>query len=401
MDTVVPETASDGHEDDNGDVGTGSIRERVRNQCGLLSESQDSMELDSLARETCIGCNGRDGQVLVCSQRGCPVAIHEKCMGCKPVFDEGNFYCPYCTYKRALVLTQKLKRKAMEAKKALSDFIDSCKVGGNKETQKGERFEKNVTDLSHDAGVGDRCIPEKEINGNQPVVMQEGEGNGRPRSRIGCHEQHRTAAENDDHPDTDVANSSDNVCCGAEGMTTRIDSLHNSVTKDKSDLGCVSEMHQMKVAGNGEERGLEDSRPTENGQHERIGEDGEEEEPSDTSDVEKETTVGGAVNEPNEGDEDGTRASDENKGREEAEEQLNTGAVDEPHPAKAKESSLVVRKRRVKQRAQKKVHTGNVDSPVRVSSRLKKSVYQQTRTVEKLKEKVSASKKSRESGKQL
>lgn len=392
MDTVVPETASDGHEDDNGDVGTGSIGERVRNQCGLLSESQDSMELDSLARETCIGCNGRDGQVLFCSQRGCPVAIHEKCMGCKPVFDEGNFYCPYCTYKRALALTQKLKRKVMEAKKALSDFIDSCKAVGNKETQKGESFEKNVTDLSHDAGVGDRCIPEKDINGSQPVVMREGEGNVRPRSRIGCHEQHRTAAENDGLPDTGVANSSDNVCCRAEGTTTRIDSLHDSVTKDKSDLGCVSEMHQMKVSGNREGGGLEDSRPRENGQHERIGEDREEEEPSDTADVEKETPVG---------DEDGTRASDENKGREEAEEQVNTGVVDEPHPAKAKESSHVVRKRRVKQRAQKKVHKGNVDSPVRVSSRLKKSVYQPTRTAEKLKEKVSASKKSRESGKQL
>ncbi|KAF3445152.1 hypothetical protein FNV43_RR14845 [Rhamnella rubrinervis] len=500
MNTIVPETASDGYGDDNGGVGTYSIHERVQNQCGW-KDSQDSMELDSFDRETCIGCNSRDGQVLVCSESGCPVAMHEKCMGCKPMFDEGIFYCPYCTYKRALVLTRKLKRKAMAARKALSNFIDSSKLGGNKDNQKGVRFEKNGTNISGDAGVQNVCIHEKGINGSQFVIMEEDQGNEKEQLQVGCQEQYRIVAENEVHLNASIANSTDNVGCRVEGITKRVESLQDSVTKDKSDMACASETHQMEVLGNEAVGGLEDSRPAEDSQHERIVENHEEEEPSDTSHVEKETALDGVINESKEGDDNGTRSSDENEvreedeeqvktgaldgppkakrrshilhkrrvkpkaqntrsseenvGREDEEEQLNTGALDEPakakershvvhkehvkqtaqssrsleesegreedeeqentgaldEPANANERSLVVHKRRVKQRAKKIVRTGNVDSPRRASPRfdsprrasprLKKLFHQSTNTVEKLNVKVSASKKSRDSGKQL
>ncbi|ONI18021.1 hypothetical protein PRUPE_3G192500 [Prunus persica] len=91
------------------------------------------MEFDRLEVDNCVRCNGGSGnmKLLVCTEMGCPIALHVECMCAKPVFDEmGNFYCPYCAYKLKFVRTQKLRRKAMTSKRVLSKFIDAGEGNG-------------------------------------------------------------------------------------------------------------------------------------------------------------------------------------------------------------------------------------------------------------------------------
>ncbi|WVZ01717.1 hypothetical protein V8G54_022523 [Vigna mungo] len=80
-----------------------------------------------LDRNICVCCDdkGEEG-VLVCSESLCPVTVHSNCIGSEPKFDcLGNFYCPYCWYKRALDTCQQLREKSLVAKKALSHFLES------------------------------------------------------------------------------------------------------------------------------------------------------------------------------------------------------------------------------------------------------------------------------------
>ncbi|XP_056171181.1 uncharacterized protein LOC115688844 isoform X2 [Syzygium oleosum] len=106
--------------------------------------SQESMDIYILEKRTCLTCNRR-GQLLVCTEPSCPIAIHEKCLSCKPEFDNlGNFYCPYCSHKKAVVNVYELRRKAMLRKEALSNFLDTGVVDeGQKEQKSGEDKRKD------------------------------------------------------------------------------------------------------------------------------------------------------------------------------------------------------------------------------------------------------------------
>ncbi|KAL9453927.1 hypothetical protein AB3S75_009517 [Citrus x aurantiifolia] len=85
--------------------------------------SGDFMDVDLLEEEPCIQCNRRDENLLVCSQSGCPISVHENRLSCGVKFDDvGNFYCPYCWYKCELMRTKELRKKAMETKKELACF---------------------------------------------------------------------------------------------------------------------------------------------------------------------------------------------------------------------------------------------------------------------------------------
>ncbi|XP_023741717.1 uncharacterized protein LOC111889798 [Lactuca sativa] len=79
--------------------------------------------MDFTEKELCVLCE-RGGKLLVCNDNGCPISVHEDCMGCSPRFNEtGNFCCPYCVYRRLTTETCQLRDKAMLAKKALSSFL--------------------------------------------------------------------------------------------------------------------------------------------------------------------------------------------------------------------------------------------------------------------------------------
>ncbi|KAL6140321.1 hypothetical protein ACLB2K_058621 [Fragaria x ananassa] len=121
-----------------------------------MSDEEDSMELDRFVVEKCLRCGG-DGasmKLLVCSVIGCLIAIHEECMSSKPEIDEtGKLYCPYCAHKRALVRTEKLRRKALRAKEVLSMFIMSGEVSilGNGGEGRDEGVVRNPREIE---GIG-------------------------------------------------------------------------------------------------------------------------------------------------------------------------------------------------------------------------------------------------------
>ncbi|PIN25614.1 DNA helicase [Handroanthus impetiginosus] len=97
--------------------------------------------MDWSERNICIKCNG-GGNLLVCSENGCPLAIHEGCMGCPARFDDaGRFYCPYCLYKQAVAESRLAREYALARKKALLVFMDEEMIGGEKHLEENERAE--------------------------------------------------------------------------------------------------------------------------------------------------------------------------------------------------------------------------------------------------------------------
>ncbi|XP_022728241.1 uncharacterized protein LOC111283866 [Durio zibethinus] len=147
--------ATDGNGDYDNVVVLGSVEEVDRHAGGnhAAGPGGNCTVVDWLEGEFCISCNGGSGQVLVCSENGCPVAIHKECMNCEPIFDEiGKFYCPYCWYKRELARTKELRRKAMLAKKEMLSFICLKRDGGNEEKQEDETENMKAASISTVAG---------------------------------------------------------------------------------------------------------------------------------------------------------------------------------------------------------------------------------------------------------
>ncbi|TYJ09730.1 hypothetical protein E1A91_A11G159900v1 [Gossypium mustelinum] len=96
------------------------------------SAGVNCMITDLLGGEFGYSCNGRSGQVLVCSENGCSIA--KMCINIEPQFDDtGKFYCPYCWYKREVATTEELRKRAMLAKRELSNFMHFKLDGGNEE----------------------------------------------------------------------------------------------------------------------------------------------------------------------------------------------------------------------------------------------------------------------------
>ncbi|KAK4279030.1 hypothetical protein QN277_016796 [Acacia crassicarpa] len=84
---------------------------------------EDDMHWNFLGIKSCFSCN-EGGEVLVCSETDCPINLHAKCLCIEPKFDDkGNFYCPYCWYKRAWAEAQESRERALLAKKDLSKFF--------------------------------------------------------------------------------------------------------------------------------------------------------------------------------------------------------------------------------------------------------------------------------------
>lgn len=88
--------------------------------------NHDSLSIAGWTEQNlCMKCT-KDGQLLVCSSSGCPLVVHENCLGCPPSFDNmGNFYCPFCAYSRAVSEYLESKKKVSLAKKELASFINA------------------------------------------------------------------------------------------------------------------------------------------------------------------------------------------------------------------------------------------------------------------------------------
>ncbi|XP_007028829.2 PREDICTED: uncharacterized protein LOC18599003 isoform X1 [Theobroma cacao] len=74
----------------------------------------------------CVKCN-KNGQVLVCSSSGCPLVVHESCLGSPARFDDkGNFYCPFCVCSVSITKYLEAKDKTSLARKELDAFLEHC-----------------------------------------------------------------------------------------------------------------------------------------------------------------------------------------------------------------------------------------------------------------------------------
>ncbi|XP_022769161.1 uncharacterized protein LOC111312802 [Durio zibethinus] len=71
----------------------------------------------------CVKCN-QNGQMLVCSSSGCPLVVHESCLGSAARFvDKGDFYCPFCAYSVSISKYLEAKDRTFLARKELAAFM--------------------------------------------------------------------------------------------------------------------------------------------------------------------------------------------------------------------------------------------------------------------------------------
>ncbi|KAJ7964644.1 Homeodomain-like protein with RING/FYVE/PHD-type zinc finger domain [Quillaja saponaria] len=206
--------------------------------------------IDLLDKEICIGCN-EGGKVLVCSENGCPVTFHERCLCCEPKFDTmGNFYCPYCWYKRAVAETQKLREKAMIAKKSLAKFLDIDVGTGGKPRQKDWRAMSREPKMSSLKGHGS-FLDESNRHGFDGVGPQSSQIDVGPAKEKDSNEKthgdrHRLVVGNEGHPSTSVNIASDCSHCTAEGAAVDVETVQDFSTRDKCDGPKISEPHHSQ-----------------------------------------------------------------------------------------------------------------------------------------------------------
>ncbi|KAJ4832499.1 hypothetical protein Tsubulata_000048 [Turnera subulata] len=148
-----------------------AVRDRKRRRL----DCSNSDGVDWLDVVACIQCDKRGEELLVCSEIGCPVAFHERCVPVEVKFDDaGKFCCPYCWYKRKVAEMRELREKAKLAKKATLDFVNSGKDNVGKGC--GRRVEGN--DLHEEQLVGRReCSKYSNVDCGMEsrVVQAEGE----------------------------------------------------------------------------------------------------------------------------------------------------------------------------------------------------------------------------------
>ncbi|KAL8191711.1 hypothetical protein R6Q57_028442 [Mikania cordata] len=114
----------------------------LKSQC---TTSLDSLTLTEWSEiDLCMRCNKR-GELIVCSSDSCPLQFHESCLGSAVTREEnGEFFCPFCAYSRAIFKYQEAKRNASQARKNLQAFSSfTVQVRPNKSPTKQSEFEEN------------------------------------------------------------------------------------------------------------------------------------------------------------------------------------------------------------------------------------------------------------------
>ncbi|KAL6529520.1 hypothetical protein OROGR_015143 [Orobanche gracilis] len=130
--------------------------------------------MDWSEKNSCIKCD-EGGNVLVCSENGCPLAVHEGCMGCPARFDDaGKFYCPYCLYKHAVAESRQAREYALARKKALLAFMDEDMIGREKRSEVKERAEASEHNQSKSGEAVNitRCSDDRSRRNGDSVLDQ-------------------------------------------------------------------------------------------------------------------------------------------------------------------------------------------------------------------------------------
>ncbi|MFS7934259.1 putative transcription factor MYB-HB-like family [Helianthus anomalus] len=142
----------------------------LKSQCTV---SQDSLTLTEWSEiDRCMKCN-ESGELLLCSSASCPLRFHESCLGPAVTLEEnGEFFCPFCAYSRAISKYQEAKRNASLARKNLQAFSSftvkpkpnksSTKQSGLAENENRQMDDNNVNCMSNekDSAQRDPIIPD-------------------------------------------------------------------------------------------------------------------------------------------------------------------------------------------------------------------------------------------------
>ncbi|GAY64791.1 hypothetical protein CUMW_236210, partial [Citrus unshiu] len=254
----------------NGDVAMASAYNdhengiHIENHSGS-GRSGDFMDVDLLEEEPCIKCNRRDENLLVCSQSGCLISVHENCLSCGVEFDDvGNFYRPYCWYKCELMRTKELRKKAMETKKKLACFIDSKSFSGDKKKENCRTDKANELSISslHEernygyGGCEDR-MDDVQVEDLIVEVEFELENDGdNAKTADSCDRFKRALESQSDplavhsHPGDKINNSRD--------KTPGIGSLVNYTSKERPSEENVCETYELELLEDGEMIPVED-----------------------------------------------------------------------------------------------------------------------------------------------
>ncbi|OVA19709.1 SANT/Myb domain [Macleaya cordata] len=161
MTSIVPETPNscdvdDGYNDkeaapDKTEEAT-TLKEKPISLNSPSTWNWDLLEMsDSTLRGRCIKCNEGGDQVLICSGNGCLIGIHTCCLRCPPTFDDvGNFYCPLCSYKRAVSELHEVEKEAALAKEKVQLVRKSFSlfVSGSDKKESTERIHERELNQS-------------------------------------------------------------------------------------------------------------------------------------------------------------------------------------------------------------------------------------------------------------
>ncbi|TMX04325.1 hypothetical protein EJD97_009839 [Solanum chilense] len=150
-----PEFSSDSDGYQNEMTGLSAMRnDFLSSQC---AQSQDPLTTENgRVLNLCVKCN-EAGQLLICSSNTCPLVVHQSCLGSVPSYDnEGNFYCPFCAYSRAISECLEFKNMSLLARKDLASFVGRL---SKKSSRNSCRTKKNLSredeELCHDENSKD------------------------------------------------------------------------------------------------------------------------------------------------------------------------------------------------------------------------------------------------------
>ncbi|KAM7271933.1 hypothetical protein ACFE04_031147 [Oxalis oulophora] len=212
----------------------------------------------------CVKCDYRGGDLLVCFNSDCPVAIHKDCLGgCEAKYDiNGDFYRPYCWYKMLVSKTKELRCKTMLAKVGLSSFIDS-KAGAGADGNGNGNGNCNGNGNGNADGDGDGDRGEEEENGKVSSVQ-------------GAEILVTLSGRMVDRNVCDSANKSEGSKPVDRGQGERVD---EEPIQEKSSAFCLAESEGKgesnldKFGANGDEIVMEGLKEADSGEHERVDED--------------------------------------------------------------------------------------------------------------------------------
>ena len=340
------------HNDVASDLVDHTLASKTRVHCSTsheISTQDDGMEIDCF-KQTCIICN-QGGHVSVCTESGCPIALHKKCVRHELISDDDleQFYCPYCLHKRALVQKQQLRKKAELAKEDLLKFLGTNAVGGDGLKQKdGEEKRRQ-----------DQRNTDEQMTEDGALDASKGSQGGLKIHEENISEAHQSKFA-EDVENIQVEMDADGALDASKGGSKDGLKIHEEN---------ISEAHQSKFA-------------------------------EDEESIQVEMNADGALDRSKGGSKDGLKVSEENKSRSKDEEQMQPKSP--KHTSNADFTSgttdsdmeiLAARACRIKQRAQKKAFLQNDDSPRKLSSQENSTTEKKVTSKNK---KHAASKKTRQ-----